>query len=763
MRKNKLLLLLALLLTAVTGAWAEEQVVYTLDGTQTASNNAYATAGVVNQGGMTWMVTGNVNQNPWRIGGKSLSGVDRSIWSESSLDETVTKVTLEFGTASSITVNSITMMVAGDADFNNVIDSKPVNFSANNTVDVTPTEGKEWKNAYYLFVFNVTVSGSSNKYFQLKSIKFYNDPDAQQQGGSTEPVAGTFTVSLKEGTVDAGNWSIASGEKSAKGDAADGLTGLSEGDKVTLQYNGRLKVKGVKATSDAAPAAKPDLLSGKFSVSATKQVNFSKGNLQATYDGSNWTWAFANNQWDYIGNSAGNTKVTDASPFISENGTVDLFGWVGASSTWDGVNQYGITSSKARNVTNGYGNSATENLKKDWGAMMGTGWFTLSKDEWTYLLNTRSASNVGGTDNGRYAKAKVNDVQGIILFPDTYTHPDGVTAPTGVNATGNTGWNGNSYTVADWTKMETAGCVFLPAAGSRDGNSVSYAGTTGTYWWSTHYEGGGDAVDRAYNLYFTNNYLLPTAGSYRDMGCSVRLVQATTDAEQAKPAATVTTAPTGAAIVGVGKTTALVSGGVADGGTLMYAVTTTNTKPTSTAGFSDAVPTAKDITASGKVYVWYYVKGDDTHSDSEIAGPVSVTLAEEITWNSTNVFNSAHQYEELNKWQSDPLTYEGITISFSGERFSGFTPYGGMGESMLVCFGDDGDSFTFTAPSGKKFCKIEIINNSGFSFDEYGDWTQPEVNKAVWSGTAANAVTLGTVYAVPNNLNSIAFYLVNAE
>jgi hypothetical protein len=96
--------------------------------------------------------------------------------------------------------------------------------------------------------------------------------------------------------------------------------------------------------------------------------------------------------------------------------------------------------------------------------------------------------------------------------------------------------------------------------------------------------------------------------------------------QAAKEPATVTTAPTGAAVVGVGKTTALVSGGVAEGGTLMYAVTTTNTKPASTDGFSDAVPTAKDITASGTVYVWYYVKGDDTHSDSEIAGPVSVTV-----------------------------------------------------------------------------------------------------------------------------------------
>ena len=136
-------------------------------------------------------------------------------------------------------------------------------------------------------------------------------------------------------------------------------------------------------------------------------------------------------------------------------------------------------------------------------------------------------------------------------------------------------------------------------------------------------------------------------------------------AEQAagKPAATVTTAPTGAAIVGVGKTTALVSGGVADGGTLMYAVTTTNTMPTSTAGFSDAVPTAKDITASGTVYVWYYVKGDDTHSDSEIAGPVSVTVAPaSTTLNNTTTAWTAGTYAV----PAGGLTY-GNAITVSGD------------------------------------------------------------------------------------------------
>ena len=90
----------------------------------------------------------------------------------------------------------------------------------------------------------------------------------------------------------------------------------------------------------------PGALIGQFSVSSTKKVYFSKGNLQATYDGSNWTWAFAEHQWDYIGNAAGNTKVTASSPYISENATVDLFGWVGASSNWTGVHEYGITSSR---------------------------------------------------------------------------------------------------------------------------------------------------------------------------------------------------------------------------------------------------------------------------------------------------------------------------------------------------------------------------------------------------------------------------------
>ncbi len=107
-------------------------------------------------------------------------------------------------------------------------------------------------------------------------------------------------------------------------------------------------------------------INGKFTINAGgTQVYFSQGNLQATYDGSAWSWAFATNQWDYIGNATANNRI-NGNGTVSVNGTVDLFGWVGASSTWTGAAQYGISNSTTTNSTATYGNVASEALKSDW-------------------------------------------------------------------------------------------------------------------------------------------------------------------------------------------------------------------------------------------------------------------------------------------------------------------------------------------------------------------------------------------------------------
>ncbi|MBE6266355.1 MAG: hypothetical protein E7102_07795 [Prevotella ruminicola] len=73
-------------------------------------------------------------------------------------------------------------------------------------------------------------------------------------------------------------------------------------------------------------------------------------------------------------------------------------------------------------------------------------------------------------------------------------------------------------------------------------------------------------------------------------------------------------------------------------GTLMYAVSTSDTEQPELTAFSATLPTAKDITTAGDVYVWYYIKGADTpqeqtataentFNDSEIcATPLKVTV-----------------------------------------------------------------------------------------------------------------------------------------
>ena len=186
--RKKLLSILALLCLMVTSAWAQtgEQVFYTLDGTQTGGTSAYASESEITQGDIKWMVTGNTTQNPWRIGGKNLTNVDRPLYSTSTLNKTITKVEVVVGTATA-TFNSLTLIVASDAEFKNVIDTKtPESVAPSTTFTFTPSTDKEWKDAYYKIIFNVSADGS-NRYVQFVSAKFYYDANA---GGGEDIVDG---------------------------------------------------------------------------------------------------------------------------------------------------------------------------------------------------------------------------------------------------------------------------------------------------------------------------------------------------------------------------------------------------------------------------------------------------------------------------------------------------------------------------------------------------------------------------------------------
>ena len=233
---------------------------------------------------------------------------------------------------------------------------------------------------------------------------------------------------------------------------------------------------------------------GKFSVSGTKQVYFSPGNLQ--YQASTTTWRFAEHQYDFVGGTedgdpygnvyAGGNRCDNTLIASDYTGWIDLFGW--GTSGYNNKYPY-MTSTTSSDYADGtYDISETE---YDWGVHNSIGtyaagtWRTPTHDEWVYLLNTDGSS--GRSDTYRFARGKVHSVNGLIIFPDGFD-PDA--ADVTISNPNEVGVDPTTYSDADWAKMETAGCVFLPNTGTRENKEVIFVEdffSSSFYWSSTHY------------------------------------------------------------------------------------------------------------------------------------------------------------------------------------------------------------------------------------------------------------------------------------
>ena len=243
---------------------------------------------------------------------------------------------------------------------------------------------------------------------------------------------------------------------------------------------------------------KPEPLSGKFSVADGKQIQFSEGNLQ--YHCKNQTWQFAAKQTDYIGED--NSDKSD-----TYDGWIDLFGWgTGNNPNWRTQNDSDYPAFV------------------DWGAKIGEPdeWRTLTADEWKYLFISRANAAT------LFGLGTVDGVKGLIILPDNWTLPGGAsfTASTaqGLEISGNNYSNSNNnnfehntYTLEQWSVMESAGAVFLPVAGRRAGQTATVS-VYGYYWSSTE-----DSPGARY-LFFDSGNLSPNAYNQRYIGQSVRLV-----------------------------------------------------------------------------------------------------------------------------------------------------------------------------------------------------------------------------------------------
>ena len=161
-----------MLLFGIGQVWATEEVVYTLT-PSIGSNNAYASNCDITIDDIKWNVTGNASVAPWRIGGKNISGVDRALFSKNVISNNVSKIEIVHGAASSITVNSMTVIVSQSSDFSNPVSTLTPTFAANTTVTVERPEGKDWSDCYYKIVYNVSVSGNTNRFIAFTSATFY--------------------------------------------------------------------------------------------------------------------------------------------------------------------------------------------------------------------------------------------------------------------------------------------------------------------------------------------------------------------------------------------------------------------------------------------------------------------------------------------------------------------------------------------------------------------------------------------------------------
>ena len=252
------------------------------------------------------------------------------------------------------------------------------------------------------------------------------------------------------------------------------------------QWNGQVQPSG------------DGVLPGAFSVSATQQVHFSQGNLQ--YRASTNTWRFAEHQYDFVGSANSNISST-------YSGWIDLFGF--GTSGWNGgvvCYQPWSISTSFNDYYPGYSPEGPDPprfdgltgayAEADWawhnaisnGGNVAHQWRTLTRSEWVYLISSRTnASSKRGTGN-------INGVGGLIILPDSWTPPSGCPQFNSGFATtqydyDHPDWTHNSYTLAQWTQMEAAGAVFLPAAGRRSGTEVDGV-IAGWYWSSSLFDWG---------------------------------------------------------------------------------------------------------------------------------------------------------------------------------------------------------------------------------------------------------------------------------
>ena len=323
----------------------------------------------------------------------------------------------------------------------------------------------------------------------LGKIVLTNPTNSKTYTLNCSGVALTSAVKVFYIVVPAGTWANGFAVDVYANDNSTKIKTLSKGSSVTFSSTSTMLMPSQAVSGGSQGAG--------FSVSATKKVTFSPGNLQ--YHPANDEWRFAPSQLDYIGDANSNCSPT-------YNGWLDLFGW-STSATNFGVS----TSQDDADYSGSFVDWGTNQIGSD----APNTWRTLTYFEWNYLRKTRTNAN------NLFGVAQVNGVNGLILLPDNWICPAGVTFKSGFHSSYGVEYYAayQTFTAAEWSKLESAGAFFLPAAGYRYGSLVYDVQYYGYYWFPTEHDS-----NYAYSLYFSSDVAYMSFG-YRYSGFSVRLVK----------------------------------------------------------------------------------------------------------------------------------------------------------------------------------------------------------------------------------------------
>ena len=253
---------------------------------------------------------------------------------------------------------------------------------------------------------------------------------------------------------------------------------------------------------------------GVFSVSETKKVTFSPGNLY--YDRVTRTWDFFEGQYESltINNLSSPCEHPRGDHWVSNlffealadsidsemqlGRKIDLFGW--------GTGDYPTLVSKdaadyATFYDWGFNKIGEDNTKV---------WRTLNYDEWDYLLHKRPNAD------SLWAFAAVYGCPGKIFLPDGWVCPDGVSyepvhgnIPVMLEGV-------NNYYKDEWSIMEKSGAVFLRYSCVRNGTILWLIESMSGYWVASY-------TDETHGVAL--GYFDDFVKKSRSVGYSVRLVK----------------------------------------------------------------------------------------------------------------------------------------------------------------------------------------------------------------------------------------------